>query len=92
MKCWDPVFARLDDTRERQSRLEVRASKKRELALQAMSETGLTKLEQPDLPLDPRGRLSPLEMHPLQPEQQQSLELLWMRLQEKMCPDYDSGE
>ena len=32
--------ARLDDMRERQSRLEVRASKKRELALQAMSETG----------------------------------------------------
>jgi len=40
--------ARLDDMKERQSRLEVRASKKRELALQAMSEAGLTKLEQPD--------------------------------------------
>src|SRR5262249_37845006 len=40
--------ARLDDMKERQSRLEVRASKKRELALQAMSETGLTRLEQPD--------------------------------------------
>ena len=40
--------ARLDDMKERQSRLEVRASKKRELALQAMSEVGLTKLEQPD--------------------------------------------
>jgi hypothetical protein len=39
--------ARLDDMKERQSRLEVRASKKRELALQAMSEAGLTKLEQP---------------------------------------------
>jgi len=41
--------ARLDDMKERLWRLEVRASKKRELALQAMSKTGLTKLEQPDL-------------------------------------------
>src|SRR6516225_7318518 len=40
--------ARLDDMKERQSRLEVQANKKRELALQAMSETGLAKLEQPD--------------------------------------------
>ena len=40
--------ARLDDMKERQSRLEARASKMRELALQAMSETGLAKLEQPD--------------------------------------------
>src|SRR5262245_39763387 len=39
---------RLGDMKERQSRLEVRASKKRELALQAMNETGLAKLEQPD--------------------------------------------
>jgi Siphovirus Gp157 len=39
---------RLDDMKERQSRLAVRASKKRELALHAMSETGLAKLEQPD--------------------------------------------
>src|SRR5262249_59778866 len=47
--------ARLDDMRERQSRLEVRASKKRELALQAMSETGLTKLEQPDFTASARA-------------------------------------
>ena len=40
--------SRLDQMRERLSRLEVRASKKRELALHAMSEVGLTKLEQPD--------------------------------------------
>jgi hypothetical protein len=40
--------ARLDDMKERQSRLEVRASKKRELALQVMSEAGLAKLEQAD--------------------------------------------
>jgi hypothetical protein len=39
---------RVDDMKERLSRLEVRASKKRELALHAMSEVGLTKLEQPD--------------------------------------------
>jgi len=39
---------RLADMKERQSRLEVRASKKRELALQAMTEVGLTRLEQPD--------------------------------------------
>jgi hypothetical protein len=47
--------ARLDDMRERQSRLEMRASKKRELALQAMSETGLTKLEQPDFTASTRA-------------------------------------
>ena len=46
---------RLDDMKERQSRLEVRASKKRELALQAMSETGLTKLEQPDFTASTRA-------------------------------------
>src|SRR5262249_56752403 len=47
--------ARLDDMKERQSRLEVRASKRRELALQAMSETGLTKLEQPDFTASTRA-------------------------------------
>jgi hypothetical protein len=39
---------RIDDMRERLSRLELRASKKRQLALEAMSEAGLSKLEQPD--------------------------------------------
>ena len=39
---------RLEDMRERLSRLELRASKKRELALHAMSEVGLSKLKQPD--------------------------------------------
>ena len=34
--------------RERLSRLELRATKKRELALEAMTEVGLTKIEQPD--------------------------------------------
>ena len=38
----------LDNMKERLSRLEVRSSKKRELALHAMSEVGLAKLEQPD--------------------------------------------
>jgi hypothetical protein len=47
--------ARLDDMKERQSRLEVRASKKRELALQAMSNVGLTKLEQPDFTASTRA-------------------------------------
>jgi Gp157 protein len=47
--------ARLDDMKERQSRLEMRASKKRELALQAMSEAGLTKLEQPDFTASTRA-------------------------------------
>ena len=39
---------RLDEMKGRLSRLEFRSSKKRELALHAMSEAGLTKLEQPD--------------------------------------------
>jgi len=40
--------SRVDDMRERLSRLELRAAKKRQLALDAMNEVGLTKLEQPD--------------------------------------------
>src|SRR6476620_3194474 len=40
--------SRVDDMRERCSRLELRASKKRQLALEAMTEVGLTNLEQPD--------------------------------------------
>ena len=47
--------ARLDDMKERQSRLEVRASKKRELALQAMCEAGLTRLEEPDFTASTRA-------------------------------------
>ena len=39
---------RLDDMTERLSRLELRANKKRELALHAMTEAGLSRLEQPD--------------------------------------------
>jgi hypothetical protein len=46
---------RLDDMRERLSRLEFRANKKRELALHAMNEAGLTKLEQPDFTASTRA-------------------------------------
>jgi Siphovirus Gp157 len=40
--------SRLDDMRARLGRLEERGLKKRQLALEAMTEVGLTKLEQPD--------------------------------------------
>jgi hypothetical protein len=46
---------RLDDMKERLSRLEVRAAKKRQLALEAMNEVGLTKLEQPDFTASARA-------------------------------------
>jgi Siphovirus Gp157 len=39
---------RLEEMRERLSRLEVRSKKKREMALEAMTEAGLSKLQQPD--------------------------------------------
>jgi hypothetical protein len=51
--------ARLEDMKERQSRLELRASKKREFALQAMSEAGLTRLEQPDFMASARAACLP---------------------------------
>jgi hypothetical protein len=40
--------SRLDDMRARLGRLEERGLKKRQLAIEAMTEVGLTKLEQPD--------------------------------------------
>jgi hypothetical protein len=40
--------SRLDDMRVRLGRLEQRGLKKRQLAIEAMTEIGLTKLEQPD--------------------------------------------
>jgi hypothetical protein len=46
---------RIDDMRERLSRLELRATKKRQLALEAMSEVGLTRLEQPDFTASARA-------------------------------------
>ena len=45
----------VDDMKERLSRLELRASKKRQLALEAMTEVGLTKLEQPDFTASARA-------------------------------------
>jgi hypothetical protein len=47
--------SRIDDMKERLSRLDLRASKKRELALHAMSEVGLSKLEQPDFTASTRA-------------------------------------
>ena len=46
---------RLDDMKERLSRLEVRSSKKRQLALEAMTEVALSKLEQPDFTASARA-------------------------------------
>jgi hypothetical protein len=46
---------RLQDMKERLSRLEARAVKKRELALEAMSEAGLRKIEQPDFTASTRA-------------------------------------
>ena len=47
--------ARMQDMKERLSRLEARAVKKRELALEAMSEAGLNKLEQADFTASTRA-------------------------------------
>jgi hypothetical protein len=46
---------RVDDMKERLSRLELRATKKRQLALEAMTEVGLSKLEQPDFTASARA-------------------------------------
>ena len=46
---------RIDDMKERLSRLELRATKKRQLALDAMTEVGLSKLEQPDFTASARA-------------------------------------
>src|SRR6476660_158686 len=46
---------RLDDMKERLSRLELRAGKKRQLALEAMTEAGPSKLEQPDFTASARA-------------------------------------
>jgi hypothetical protein len=49
------IRLRVDDMKERLSRFELRASKKRQLALEAMTEVGLTKLEQPDFTVSARA-------------------------------------
>jgi hypothetical protein len=46
---------RVDEMKQRLSRLEERAAKKRQLALDAMTEVGLTKLEQPDFTASARA-------------------------------------
>jgi hypothetical protein len=47
--------SRVDDMKERLSRLELRAAKKRQLTLDAMTDVGLTKLEQPDFTASARA-------------------------------------
>src|SRR5262245_64365444 len=46
---------RLEEMRQRLARLEERGAKKRQLALEAMSEVGLKKLEQPDFTASARA-------------------------------------
>ena len=47
--------SRLEDMKRRLARLEVRCLKKRELALEAMTEVGLKKLQQPDFTASARS-------------------------------------
>jgi hypothetical protein len=72
--------ARLDDIKERQSRLEVRASKKRELALHGMNEAGLTKLEQPDFTASTRAGVPALVVV----SEQSIPEAYWLRQPPKL--------
>jgi hypothetical protein len=51
---------RLEEMRQRLSRLEERGAKKRQLALEAMCEAGLKKLEEPDFTASARAGLLPL--------------------------------
>jgi len=51
---------RLEEMRQRLARLEERGAKKRQLALDAMTEVGLKKLEQPDFTASARAGLPPL--------------------------------
>jgi hypothetical protein len=51
---------RIEDMRERLSRLAERGLKKRQLALEAMNEAGLKKLEQPDFTASARVGATPL--------------------------------
>ena len=47
--------SRIEDMQQRLSRLELRASKKRQIALEAMTEVGLSKLEPPDFTASARA-------------------------------------
>ena len=51
--------SRLEDMKERLTRLEERGAKKRQLALDAMNEVGLAKLQQPDFTASTRPALPP---------------------------------
>ena len=51
---------RLEEMRRRQERLEERSAKKRQLALEAMCEVGLKKLEQPDFTASARSGIPSL--------------------------------
>jgi hypothetical protein len=51
---------RLEEMRQRLARLEERGVKKRQMALEAMSEAGLKKLEEPDFTASVRAGLPPL--------------------------------
>jgi hypothetical protein len=51
---------RLEEMRQRLVRLEERGAKKRELALEAMCDAGLKKLEEPDFTASARAGLPPL--------------------------------
>ena len=51
---------RLEEMRQRLARLEERGAKKRQLALDAMCDVGLKKLEQPDFTASARAGLPPL--------------------------------
>jgi hypothetical protein len=52
--------ARLEEMRRRLERIEERGAKKRQLALEAMCEVGLRKLEQPDFTASARSASPPL--------------------------------
>jgi len=52
--------SRLDDMKQRLGRVELRCEKRRQLALEAMSEVGLKKLEQPDFTASVRAGSPPL--------------------------------
>jgi hypothetical protein len=51
---------RLEDMRQRLGRLEERGAKKRQIALEAMCDAGLKKLEEPDFTASARAGLPPL--------------------------------
>ena len=51
---------RLEEMRQRLAQLEDRGAKKRQLALEAMCEAGLKKLEEPDFTASARAGLPPL--------------------------------